>query len=342
MNTAALPRVPRQIVLFGTPALLVLVELTHPTQPTQANASWWVAIHVIQLPLFGLFALALLLALDGVRGLAATLSRVGVGIFVVYYTFLDSTAGIAAGIWLEGERGLSGVPLAGAEHVLAGFWSDPARQTLVGVGYAGLLVAMLGACIALSGARDVRLPLGLLLLGSLLDIVAWGIDVPVIGPLRLLGPVLGALGAALALYWAGAPHSRSASARWLLILPLALVVASPLLIALFTDDPYEAIGLTVGALGVAAAVALAARPRVATLDADGLRILPLVPLVFSAVVLSFDHAFPYGPIGFASFLLAAAWLARGRSPAALVEASVSADVGGGRGTAGAPSVEPMM
>jgi hypothetical protein len=165
VNTATIPRLPRQLVLVATPVLLVLVELTHPPMPTQANAGWWVAIHVLQLPLFGLFALALLLLLDGTAGLAATLSRVGVGVFVVFYTFLDATAGIAAGIWLEQERGLRGLQLAGAEHVLAGFWADPVRQTLVGLGYAGLVVAVLGACIALSEVQAVRLPLGLLLLG---------------------------------------------------------------------------------------------------------------------------------------------------------------------------------
>jgi hypothetical protein len=93
VNTTTIPRLSRQLILIGTPVLLVLVELTHPSMPTQANAGWWVAIHVIQLPLFGLFALALLLLLDGAHGVAATLSRVGVGVFVVFYTFLDAISG---------------------------------------------------------------------------------------------------------------------------------------------------------------------------------------------------------------------------------------------------------
>jgi hypothetical protein len=215
------------------------------------------------------------------------------------------------------------------------------RQTLVGIGYAGLVVAMFGACIALSGVRAVRVPLGLVLLGALLAIAAWGVDIPQIGPLRLLGPFLGALGAALALYWAGAPHVRSGSTRSLLILSLALIVAAPLLVALFTDDPYEAIGLTVGALGVAAAVALASWPRVALRDTDGLRLLPLVPLAFSATVLGFDHAAPYGPVGFASFLLAVVWLERGHAQTARAEAGVAAGMGAEQRAPSAPTFEPM-
>lgn len=208
-----------------------------------------------------------------------------------------------------------------------------------------MVVAMLGACVVLAGTRAVRVPLGLLLAGALLMVVAWGVDVPLIGPLRVLGPILGALGAAVALYQSGAPGIHPRSARWQLALPLALVVVSAALVALYGNDPYEAIGLTVGALGVAFAVALAVWPRLRVAlgnqAAEGTwRVLPLVPLMFSATVLSVDHASPYGPVGFASFLLAALWLERGTRARARAEASLSSGVGVGLGASGTATSEP--
>ena len=296
MDTAAIPRLPRQLILLATPLALALLELTHPQTVTEANASWWVAIHVVQLPLFGLMALAVLLLLGRARGLAATLSRIALGVFVVFYTMLDATAGIAAGIFLENQRGLSAVQHAGAAHVLDGFWSDSTRIVLVNIGVAGWVVGVLAACIALAAAPNPRLPLGIMMVGALLMIVEVDVDVPLIGPLRILGWVIVVAGAAYALYTAAAPKAP-------LIAPLALLVAEPLLVALFPDA--AAIGLAAGGLAVVVAMVLAMRSRVLLGDGPNARLYPLMPLALAGAILGWDHAAPFGPVAFAAFFVAA-------------------------------------
>lgn len=317
MDTAAITRLPRQLILLVTPLALAVVELTHPQNVTEANAGWWVTIHVIQLPLFGLMALAVLLLLDGTRGSAATISRIALGVFVVFYTMLDATAGIAAGIFLQNERGLPPAQHAGAAHVIAGFFADPTRIILVNIGVAGWLVAVLAACMALAAIPSPRLPLGLLLLGALLEIVGRSVDLPAIGSLGILGWIVCVFAAAYALYTAAAPKA-------LLIAPLVLLIAEPVLVDLFPDDAYPAIGLTAGGLAVIVAVALAVRSRVVVGEGANARLYPLIPLALSGAILGWDHARPFGPVAFASFFLAAFWLERRREVGEPASARVAA------------------
>ncbi|HEV2239097.1 MAG TPA: hypothetical protein VGR57_20750 [Ktedonobacterales bacterium] len=303
MNTADIPRLPRRLILLVTPLALAVLELTHPPTPTEANAGWWVAIHVIQLPLFGLFALGVLLLLDGVHGLAATTSRIALGVFVIFYTALDATAGIAAGILLEHQRGLAPAPHSGAAHALDAFFTDPVRLGIVNIGYAGLIVGVLAACMALASIPRLRLPLGILLAGALLIVADWGVDIPHIGPLHMIGWTLCVLAGAYALFSAAAP-------RFPLVVPLVLLAAVPPLLALMQDDPNGTVGLIVGALAVAIALVLAARGRVLLGDGPNARLYPLVALALTAAVLGWDHSAPFGPVGFTAFFIAAAWLDR--------------------------------
>jgi hypothetical protein len=306
MNTADIPRLPRRLILLVTPLALAVLELTHPHVATEANAGWWIAIHVIQLPLFGLFALGVLLLLDGVHGLAASTSRIALGVFVIFYTALDATAGVAAGIFLEHQHGLAPVPHSGAAHVINAFFADPVRLGIVNIGYAGLIVGVLAACMALASPPHHRLPLGILLAGALLIVADWGVDIPNIGPLHVIGWAICVLAAAYALFSVAAP-------RFPLVVPLVLLAAVPPLIALFLDDPNDTIGLIVGGLAVAGAVLLAARSGVLLGDGPNARLYPLIVLALSVAVLGWDHAAPFGPVGFACFFIAAAWLDRRRA-----------------------------
>jgi hypothetical protein len=308
MNTADIPRLPRQLILFVTPLALALLELTHPHFPTEANAGWWVAIHVVQLPLFGLFALGVLLLLDGAHGIAATVSRIGLGVFVVFYTALDATAGVAAGILLEHQRGLPPAQHTGAADVFAAFIADPVRLGVTSIGYAGLMVGVLGACMALAPIRDRRLPVAILLIGAVLFVADWGVDIPGIGPLHVIGWIVCVLAGAYALFSAAAP-------KFPFVVPLVLLAAAPPLFALFQDDPNGIIGLIAAELAVAVAVLLAANAGALLSDGPNAQLYPLVALAGSVAVLGADHAAPFGPAGFASFLIAAIWLERRREHA---------------------------
>lgn len=102
----------RRLVLLGTPLVLGILEIWHPTSNESPfdiivdNANWWFTLHILQLPLFGLMALAIYLLVDDLHGWAATISRIGAWFFLVFYIALDSILGIAGGVIARGARGL--------------------------------------------------------------------------------------------------------------------------------------------------------------------------------------------------------------------------------------------
>jgi hypothetical protein len=77
----------RRLVLLGTPLVLGILEIWYPTpsgtestfEVIANNADWWFTLHVLQLPLFGLMALAVYLLVDGLHGWAAAISRPSTG-----------------------------------------------------------------------------------------------------------------------------------------------------------------------------------------------------------------------------------------------------------------------
>jgi hypothetical protein len=113
-TTSRMPVQLRRLVLLGTPLVLGILEIWHPTPSgTEStfdvivdNADWWFTLHILQLPLFGLMALAVYLLVEDLHGWAATISRIGAWFFVVFYIALDSILGIAGGVIARGARRL--------------------------------------------------------------------------------------------------------------------------------------------------------------------------------------------------------------------------------------------
>jgi hypothetical protein len=104
----------RKTVILGTPLALGIVELWHPkyiSLPFYDNllpiVNQWLIVHLLQLPLFGLLALAVYLLLKDLQGLAASIGRMAMGIFVVFYTAFDSIVGVATGILIGNTHNLS-------------------------------------------------------------------------------------------------------------------------------------------------------------------------------------------------------------------------------------------
>src|SRR5436189_6355911 len=90
----------RRVIILGTPFALGILDIFHPTLSTGVFAGisdsldWWITLHILQLPLFCLLALSVYLLLDGVEGALAILSRVALGICVIFYPALDAILGI--------------------------------------------------------------------------------------------------------------------------------------------------------------------------------------------------------------------------------------------------------
>ncbi len=167
----------RRAVLLGSPLTLAILEFFHPLVSRDVAgtlfpvASWWVTLHVVQLVLFALVGAALWLLTDGLRGVAATVSRLGAAAFVVFYGAGDALLGIATGILARGAGDLPAEAREGRAEAIATIFEDPTANVLYFVGELGWLAGLLAAVVALHAGGAPRLPLVLLALSGCLLLV---------------------------------------------------------------------------------------------------------------------------------------------------------------------------
>ena len=129
-----------RVVAAAAPGLVLSVlGLFHPTQLTPGTAAAWWQLHIVLLPVFPLLGVALVLLLRGERGPLAWLARLSAYGYAVFYTGLDTLAGIGAGIAVAAEPAGSPVALG---LITVG-------NHLATVGVAGFLVSSLATAAAL-------------------------------------------------------------------------------------------------------------------------------------------------------------------------------------------------
>lgn len=104
----------RRLILLGTPLTLGLLELWHPVpvpgmryETIVRYNDWWLTLHLLQLPLFGLMGLAVVMLIAGIHGRAGTIARVGMAFFTVFYTAFDAVTGVASGMLTRSAHGLA-------------------------------------------------------------------------------------------------------------------------------------------------------------------------------------------------------------------------------------------
>jgi hypothetical protein len=102
-------------------AALAVIGLFHPVELEPATATRWWQLHVLLLPIFPLLGATLCLLLRGESGPLAWTARVAAYVYAVYYTGLDTLAGIAAGriVEVEGERGQAALAVMALGNELA-------------------------------------------------------------------------------------------------------------------------------------------------------------------------------------------------------------------------------
>ena len=162
----------RRLVLLGTPFMLFVLEFFHTRElsPTVFEAlspvvDRWLTVHVLQLILFGFLGLAVYLLIGDKRGLAATISRFSIGLFVVFYGAFDTLAGIATGILVRNTSGLPEAEKAGAERVIQSLFEAAEIGSFAAfkiIGELGWFLGILAAVIALSETERLRISLALL------------------------------------------------------------------------------------------------------------------------------------------------------------------------------------
>ena len=188
--------IPRQLVIVLSPLILGILEIWHPVGLPNKSAfesilpqvDWWLTLHLLQVPLFGLVALAVFLMVNNLRGWAARISRIGMAFFVVFYTALDAITGIAGGTLISSARNLppnvqffvsKQVNLLFFDPLIGG--STLSRVGILGAG--GWFVGVTAAAIALAQVGVDRLSVLLLILAAILFALS---HTPPTGPLGLL------------------------------------------------------------------------------------------------------------------------------------------------------------
>jgi hypothetical protein len=171
--TAPMPPALRRVLLLGPPLALAALEVIHPRpdvnpQAVLEGATWFMVFHLIQLVLVGLVAVSVLLLADSLGRAAAWTTRVGVGVFLVFFTAYDSFAGIATGYAMRTARELTP---AGQEAVfdVVKDWPglDPVVFPLTIIAILGWLVALLPLAVVARRSGAPRLQWALIALAGI-------------------------------------------------------------------------------------------------------------------------------------------------------------------------------
>jgi hypothetical protein len=100
--------------MFGAPLLWAILTLVHPSGEGEISAALqdevgrWLFVHVAQVVLAPFLALAVWLLLQGIESLAATISRVALVFWLVFFSTYDALAGIASGVLVRQANSVSG------------------------------------------------------------------------------------------------------------------------------------------------------------------------------------------------------------------------------------------
>lgn len=180
-------------LLAVVPLLLVGVTALHPTghrahvfAVLAPQSGRWLAVHYLQLALLPLAGMVLLALLGRERSLAATMARVAIYIFVVYYSVFDGIAGLAVGTLVRRGATLPAAESAVISEAAQALFADPVLGGLGALGgfaSAAWLVAC-GATARVARRRGVSWAAvaALLVAGVLLAIT----HTPPLGPVAFL------------------------------------------------------------------------------------------------------------------------------------------------------------
>jgi hypothetical protein len=155
----------RRTLLLGVPLAVGVISVIHPGSMTNPGheheeghyaqigdqADLFIAVHIIQMVLFGLLALSVWVAIRELRGVAAQVGRWALLPFLVFYTAFDSLVGIGMGVLVREGRQLSAADQDVAERLTNAYGGsflagDP--NVFAFLGSAAWLVAVIAVAIA--------------------------------------------------------------------------------------------------------------------------------------------------------------------------------------------------
>jgi hypothetical protein len=161
----------RRVAIVAVPLVLAVVLCWHPAggadvyEGVRADATAWLVVHTVFLLCIPLIGIAAFLLLRGIERPAATVSRVAIAAFLVFYTAYEASVGIGTGILVDYANGLSDADQAVVADAIQHYnrsavVGDPASLSLL-IGVLGWTVAMVSAALALHREGAGRLVTGL-------------------------------------------------------------------------------------------------------------------------------------------------------------------------------------
>jgi hypothetical protein len=180
----------RTALLAAAPLALAVVLWWHPPGGTNVyegvsdDVGAWLFVHTAFLLATPLLGIAAFVLLNGLSSRAATVSRVALVFFLVFYTAYESNVGVGTGVLVDYANGLP----AAEQSVVAGAIQDYNRNAIITdpslslfLGTFGWIVAMVAAAVAFRRA-GAGWPVTLLIGFS----AVFAIHPPPIGPIGLV------------------------------------------------------------------------------------------------------------------------------------------------------------
>ncbi len=174
--------------MIGVPAAWGVLLLFHPIggdtfyENIEGNVTPWIAVHIGMGIFVPLFAAVVYLLLRGLEGTAATVSRMGLAVFAVFYAMWEVLLGGGTGILTNEVEALPQGQQAVGVDLVESYGESGVIMALSAIGSVGLAVGMVGAVVALRGAyRLGSVPIVLMLLA--IPLIA--LHEPPFGPIGL-------------------------------------------------------------------------------------------------------------------------------------------------------------
>jgi hypothetical protein len=157
--------------IIGVPAAWAILLLFHPLggdsfyETIDGNVTAWITVHLGMGVFVPLFAGVVYLLLRGLQGTAATISRIGLAVFAIFYAAWELVLGVGTGILTHDVNALPEAQQAVGADLVDSYAESGVIIALSVVGSIGLAAAMIGAAVALRGAYHLGwAPLVLMLL----------------------------------------------------------------------------------------------------------------------------------------------------------------------------------
>jgi hypothetical protein len=147
----------RRVFLVATPLALAVVLWWHPAggedvyEGVRGDVGAWLFVHTALLLFMPLLGLAAFLLLGGLRSLAATISRVAIVFFLVFYTAYEMTVGVGTGVLVDYANGLPAAEQAVVADAIQDYnrnWISADPSVALVLGTLGWVVAMVAAAVA--------------------------------------------------------------------------------------------------------------------------------------------------------------------------------------------------